>query len=131
VTQPAKLSAEEIRQQVKKVTAMVADRQPDEIPNHASFADDLAIDSLGAMEILVDLEKKYGIVIPEEEFSAIKTIDDATQRCLQRRSEQAAEGPCGAGGGRGIRTPGTVSRTAVFKTARFDRSRIPPRAAPV
>jgi acyl carrier protein len=93
VTQPAKLSAEEIRQQVKKVTAMVADRQPDEIPNHASFADDLAIDSLGAMEILVDLEKKYGIVIPEEEFSAIKTIDDAvaaTQRCLQRRSEQAA-----------------------------------------
>jgi len=31
------------------------------------------------------------------------------------------------GGGRGIRTPGTVSRTAVFKTARFNRSRIPPR----
>jgi hypothetical protein len=30
------------------------------------------------------------------------------------------------GGGRGIRTPGTVSRTAVFKTARFNHSRIPP-----
>src|SRR5579864_7892088 len=30
------------------------------------------------------------------------------------------------GGGRGIRTPGTVSRTAVFKTARFNRSLIPP-----
>src|SRR5579864_974278 len=30
------------------------------------------------------------------------------------------------GGGRGIRTPGTVSRTAVFKTARFNRSVIPP-----
>src|SRR5437867_12095390 len=33
------------------------------------------------------------------------------------------------GGGRGIRTPGTVSRTVVFKTTRFNRSRIPPRAA--
>ena len=32
-----------------------------------------------------------------------------------------------SGGGRGIRTPGTVSRTAVFKTARFNHSRIPPR----
>ena len=32
-----------------------------------------------------------------------------------------------AGGGRGIRTPGTVSRTAVFKTACFNRSHIPPR----
>ena len=30
------------------------------------------------------------------------------------------------GGGRGIRTPGTVSRTAIFKTAAFNRSAIPP-----
>src|ERR1017187_1714320 len=30
------------------------------------------------------------------------------------------------GGGRGIRTPGTVSRTAVFKTACFNHSHIPP-----
>jgi hypothetical protein len=30
------------------------------------------------------------------------------------------------GGGRGIRTPGTLSGTVVFKTTRFDRSRIPP-----
>src|SRR5579863_6174865 len=31
------------------------------------------------------------------------------------------------GGGRGIRTPGTLSGTVVFKTTRFNRSRIPPR----
>ena len=32
-----------------------------------------------------------------------------------------------SGGGRGIRTPGTLPGTAVFKTARFNHSRIPPR----
>src|SRR5277367_2895771 len=32
------------------------------------------------------------------------------------------------GGGRGIRTPGTVSRTAVFKTACFNHSHIPPQS---
>jgi hypothetical protein len=32
-----------------------------------------------------------------------------------------------AGGGRGIRTPGTLSGTAVFKTACFNHSHIPPR----
>ena len=32
----------------------------------------------------------------------------------------------GACGGRGIRTPGTVPRTAVFKTAGFNHSPIPP-----
>jgi hypothetical protein len=31
------------------------------------------------------------------------------------------------GGGRGIRTPGTVSRTSVFKTDCFNHSHIPPR----
>ena len=31
------------------------------------------------------------------------------------------------GGGRGIRTPGTRKGTAVFKTARLNHSRIPPR----
>jgi hypothetical protein len=30
------------------------------------------------------------------------------------------------GGGRGIRTPGTLAGTAVFKTACFNRSHIPP-----
>ena len=33
------------------------------------------------------------------------------------------------GGGRGIRTPGGVSPTAVFKTAGFNRSPIPPEAS--
>jgi hypothetical protein len=32
------------------------------------------------------------------------------------------------GGGKGIRTPGPVTRTTVFKTAAFDRSAIPPGA---
>jgi hypothetical protein len=35
--------------------------------------------------------------------------------------------PGSAGGGRGIRTPGTLSGTAVFKTACFNHSHIPPR----
>ena len=33
------------------------------------------------------------------------------------------------GGGRGIRTPGTVSRTSVFKTDCFNHSHIPPQSA--
>jgi hypothetical protein len=34
---------------------------------------------------------------------------------------------CAVGGGRGIRTPGTVSGPTVFKTAAIDHSAIPPR----
>src|SRR5262245_55804695 len=35
--------------------------------------------------------------------------------------------PYADGGGRGIRTPGTVSRSVVFKTTAIDHSAIPPR----
>ena len=52
---------------------------------------------------------------------------------MQKR-EPAGEIPSGArdlrtksGGGRGIRTPGTLSGTSVFKTDCFNRSHIPPR----
>src|SRR5260370_2680507 len=48
-------------------------------------------------------------------------------RYVQRFSERFLRDPELRGGGRGIRTPGTVSRTAVFKTACFNHSHIPPR----
>ena len=46
-------------------------------------------------------------------------------RLMRRRSELVRL----SGGGRGIRTPGGVSPTAVFKTAGFNRSPIPPQAS--
>src|SRR3954471_1258442 len=48
--------------------------------------------------------------------------------CYGRNSRRPAKLPNEVnGGGRGIRTPGTLSGTAVFKTACFNRSHIPPR----
>jgi hypothetical protein len=50
----------------------------------------------------------------------------------RRRNPEPRSGegtPGRSGGGRGIRTPDTVSRIAVFKTACFNRSHIPPREA--
>src|SRR5580765_3104077 len=49
--------------------------------------------------------------------------------CYQNRRADMlhdVRNPMRGNGGRGIRTPGTVPRTAVFKTAGFNRSPIPP-----
>src|SRR5215510_1408518 len=48
-------------------------------------------------------------------------------RQIHRRGN--ADKLSGINGGRGIRTPGTVPRTAVFKTAGFNRSPIPPKSS--
>src|ERR1017187_4228410 len=51
-----------------------------------------------------------------------KSQDSDLIRCRAVRSLQVRM----RGGGRGIRTPGTLSGTAVFKTACFNHSHIPP-----
>src|SRR4029453_17451103 len=45
---------------------------------------------------------------------------------LTNRSRERSERSAKAGGGEGIRTPGTLPGTAVFKTAAIDHSATPP-----
>lgn len=72
-----------IRTEIKKLIAEVTERTPEEIGDTALFADDLGVDSLMAMEVMVAVDKKYKINIPEEEFAKIRNVDD-TVAVVQR-----------------------------------------------
>jgi acyl carrier protein len=72
-------TAEEIRTEVKKLIAEVTEREPDEITDTALFAEELGVDSLMAMEVMVAVDKKYKINIPEEEFAKIKNVSDTVE----------------------------------------------------
>ncbi len=74
---------------MKRLIAEVTERTPDEISDTALFVDELGLDSLMAMEVMVAVDKKYKINIPEEEFATIKNVDDTVQ-VVQRHIEQAA-----------------------------------------
>ena len=69
--------ADEIRAEVIKLVAEITERAPEEIADTALFIEDLGIDSLMAIEMLVAVDKKYRIQVPEEEFAAIKNVNDA------------------------------------------------------
>ena len=75
----ARVTAEEIRSEVKKLIAEVTEREPEEITDTALFADELGVDSLMAMEVMVAVDKKYKINIPEEEFATIKNVNDTVE----------------------------------------------------
>lgn len=47
--------------------------------SHLSFKDDLCLDSLDIVELMVHLEKKYGIEFEGEKLPKIETIDDLTK----------------------------------------------------
>jgi acyl carrier protein len=84
-------TAEEIRAEVKKLIAEVTEREPEEITDTALFADELGVDSLMAMEVMVAVDKKYKINIPEDEFAKIKNVDD-TVAVVQRYVSSTANG---------------------------------------
>jgi acyl carrier protein len=71
------ISDEQIRMALKRLIAQVTEREPEDIPDGASFRDELGVDSLMAMEVMVAVDKKFQIDIPEEEFNTATTIDAA------------------------------------------------------
>ena len=72
-------TADEIRREVRRLVAEITERTPEEVSDTALFMEDLGIDSLMAIEMLVAVDKKYRIQIPEEEFGKIKNVNDAVE----------------------------------------------------
>jgi len=83
------VTAEQIRDEVKRLIAEVTEREPEEITDTALFAEELGVDSLMAMEVMVAVDKKYKINIPEDEFAKIKNVDD-TVEVVQRHMDSGA-----------------------------------------
>ncbi len=77
------VSEQEIRNSVRSLIAEVTERIPEEISDTAVFEDELEIDSLMALEMMVALDKKYNIDIPEEEFTELKNVNETVAAILR------------------------------------------------
>jgi acyl carrier protein len=75
--QARQFTEDEVRQEIRNLIAAVTERSPDEILDSASFTDELGVDSLMAMEMMVAVDKKFKIDVPEEEFMKAVTVDEA------------------------------------------------------
>lgn len=51
--------------------------ETDAVEGSKSFQEDLDIDSLSMMTILVNVEEKTGVAIPDEEMGNLNTVADA------------------------------------------------------
>jgi len=64
---------------IKNVIVEVLDIAPEEITLESSFTDDLGADSLDVVEMLMLLEEKYELEIPEEVAENMKTVKDVVE----------------------------------------------------
>jgi len=78
----------DIRASVKASVARIANLDPEEISDAASYKDDLLLDSLTILEIAVDAEYQFKVKIEDELLSEIRTVDD-TVRVVQQHLELA------------------------------------------
>lgn len=56
-----------------------AEGAPAEITESSRLVADLGVDSLGVMEIVAELEDKFGLVIPDEALREVDTIGDVVR----------------------------------------------------
>ncbi|MBF6329385.1 meromycolate extension acyl carrier protein AcpM [Nocardia transvalensis] len=85
---------EEIVAGIAEIVEEVTGIDPSEVVIEKSFVDDLDIDSLSLVEIAVQLEDKYGVQVPDEDFASLRTVGDAVayvQKMEAERPQLAAE----------------------------------------
>ncbi len=63
---------ETIRESVHRITGIA----PTEIHDVSSYREDLGLDSLSALEVVVDIEYAFKIKVAEERIQMIKTVQD-------------------------------------------------------
>jgi len=63
--------------EVKEVVVEQLNVSPDEVKEDSKFSDDLGADSLDVVELVMSLEEKFDIEIPDEEAENIATVADA------------------------------------------------------
>ncbi len=59
----------------------------DQIKPEARFQEDLGADSLDVVELVMAIEEKFNIEIPDEDAEKIRTVGDAQYYILRRRKE--------------------------------------------
>lgn len=65
------------RERLRAIVAEVLDLEPDDITDDANFIDDLGVDSLMALEIVVVLEKRFGVRFAETELRQVTSLGQA------------------------------------------------------
>ncbi|MCA9653557.1 MAG: acyl carrier protein [Myxococcales bacterium] len=67
----------DIASKVKEIVVDQLDVDPTEVDASKSFTDDLQADSLAIVELVLALEEKFNVKIPDDEVDKIKTVGDA------------------------------------------------------
>ncbi len=67
---------------IRDVAAEVLSVDPDQVTETARFKEDLDADSLDLVELVMGLEEKFDIEVPEEDLEGVTTVGQAVDLVL-------------------------------------------------
>jgi len=74
---------------IREVAVEVLSVQPDTVVETARFAEDLDADSLDLVELVMGLEERFDVAIPEEDLEGVATVGDAVDLVLAKAAQRA------------------------------------------
>ncbi len=76
---------ESIFNELKEIIVEQLAVDPEEVTIEASFVEDLNADSLDLVELIMEIEEKFGIQIPDEVAEKIVTVNDAVEYIQEQK----------------------------------------------
>jgi len=67
-----------IEQQILDLLIKQLQKKPEDVKPNLRIKEDLNADSLDVVEILMEIEDRYGVQVPDEVIMSIKTVKDLT-----------------------------------------------------
>jgi acyl carrier protein len=83
------MTKEDVFATLRDVAVEVLGVDADAVVEGASFKDDLDADSLDLVELVMALEEKLDITVPEEDLEDIGTVGDALKLLLDKLAAKA------------------------------------------
>ncbi len=80
-------SQAEIFAELKKIIVEQLAVEEDEVTMEASFIEDLNADSLDLVELIMEIEEKFNIQVPDEVAEKIVTVSDAVEHIHESQGD--------------------------------------------
>lgn len=79
----------EVLEAIREVAVEVLDVEPDAVTEEARFKEDLDADSLDLVELVMGLEERFDITVPEEDLEGVTTVGQAVTLVMNKAGASA------------------------------------------
>jgi acyl carrier protein len=83
------MEREEVVTALREVAVEVLSVEPDSVVEGARFKEDLDADSLDLVELVMGLEERFDISVPEEDLESVATVGQAVDLVMAKVAAKA------------------------------------------